>query len=110
MTEVLPYLNIFMTEELSEKEIEELEALDLEIIMEANRDDSVSENDTSSDENGEGTSTGEGQEITDANGGDITSSVPVEGDGGSTAPLTGVLLDKETGEALDNNEDDDSPY
>lgn len=31
LTEVLPYLQIFMTEELSEKEIQELEALHLEI-------------------------------------------------------------------------------
>lgn len=31
LTEALPYLNIFMTEELSEKEIEELDALQLEI-------------------------------------------------------------------------------
>ncbi len=30
LTEVLPYLNIYMTEELSEKEIQELEALQLE--------------------------------------------------------------------------------
>lgn len=34
LTEVLPYLNIFMTEELSESEIRELEALNLEIIQE----------------------------------------------------------------------------
>ena len=33
LTEVLPYLNIFMTEELSEKEREELEALKIQIRM-----------------------------------------------------------------------------
>ncbi len=33
LTEVLPYLNIFMTEELSEKEIEELEELHMQITM-----------------------------------------------------------------------------
>lgn len=32
LTEVLPYMGIFMTEELSEKEIEELEALQIEIM------------------------------------------------------------------------------
>ena len=48
--------------------------------------------------------------ITDANGGDITSSVPAGEEEGSTAPLTGVLLDSETGEALSNGENDDSPY
>ena len=108
LTEVLPYLNIFMTEELSDDEIKELEELDLEIIMEANKDDTVSgnevtENDTeNTDEDGQ-------QTITDANGGDITSSTYEKEDVGSTAPLTGVLLDKETGEAV-NSEDDDSPY
>ena len=114
LTETLPYLNIFMTEELSESEIKELEELDLEIIMEANaNDDSVSGNDVSENEqgeDGEGTAGEDEKEIIDANGGDITSSVPVEGETGDTAPLTGVLLDKETGEALNNGEDDDSPY
>ena len=108
LTEVLPYLNIFMTEELSDAEIKELEELDLEIIMEANRDDTVSGNEVTEDstENTEG----DGQQtITDANGGDITSSTYEKEDVGSTAPLTGVLLDKDTGEAI-NKEDDDSPY
>ena len=39
----------------------------------------------------------------------VTSSTSEGEDVGSTAPLTGVLLDKETGEAL-NKEEDDSPY
>ena len=109
LTEVLPYLNIFMTEELSDTEIKELEALDLEIIMEANKkDESVSGNDISIEDEGTEEKT-EGETITDANGGDITSSISVPDDVGSTAPLTGVLLDKETGEAI-QNQDDDSPY
>lgn len=108
LTEVLPYLNIFMTEELSDAEIKELEELDLEIIMEANKDDTVSGNEVT--ETGTENTDGDGQQtITDANGGDITSSTYEKEDVGSTAPLTGVLLDKETGEAL-NSEDDDSPY
>ena len=73
----------------------------------------VSGNDVSKGENsqdGGNSSEQEGQqEITDANGGDITSSTSEAEDVGSTAPLTGVLLDKETGEAL-NSEEDDSPY
>lgn len=114
LTETLPYLNIFMTEELSEKEIEELEALDLEIIMETNRQEET-EGDGEDSQAGEegsetGTNEGEAEEITDAHGGDITSSVPAEGVEGDTAPLTGVLLDEETGEALNTGEDDDSPY
>ena len=108
LTEVLPYLNIFMTEELSESEIAELEALDLEIIMEANRkDESVSDNDISAED--EYAEVKPEEEITDANGGDITSSIEASDDVGSTAPLTGVLLDKETGEAV-NSQNDDSPY
>lgn len=111
LTEVLPYLNIFMTEELSEAEIKELEELDLEIIMEANRkDDSVSDNDTTAENENENTGNGEEEKITDANGGDITSSIPVTDEEGSFAPLTGVLLDEETGEAITVGEDDDSPY
>lgn len=110
LTEVLPYLNIFMTEELSETEIKELEALDLEIIMEANRkDDTVSGNGISPEEPEE-KEEGEAGEIIDANGGDITSSVPVEGDEGEFAPLTGVLLNSETGEAVNTGGDDNSPY
>lgn len=126
LTEVLPYLNIFMTEELSEDEIAELEALDLEIIMEANKQDEILEEEGTAEEGngntggGEGASGSEGsqnegenaeeQVIIDANGGDITSSVPAEDGVGSTAPLTGVLLDKETGEPLESSEDDESPY
>lgn len=111
LTETLPYLNVFMTEELSEDEIKELEALDLEIIMEANKhDDTLTENEAETENSAE-TEDGEEQpEITDANGGDITSSVPAGEDEGSTAPLTGVLLDSETGEALNTGENDDSPY
>lgn len=110
LTEILPYLNIFMTEELSEAEIKELEALDLEIIMEANKkEDTVSGNNILTEEQGESTEEGT-QEIINANGGDITSSVPVEGDEGEFAPLTGVLLNTETGEAMNMGENDDSPY
>ena len=58
-----------------------------------------------------GTESAEQQQvITDANGGDITSSVAGGENEGSTAPLTGVLLDSETGEALNTGVDDDSPY
>ena len=109
LTEVLPYLNIFMTEELSETEIAELEALDMEIIMEANQvNESLSDNDIS-EEGQEIENVSEGENITEANGGDITSSITATDDVGSTAPLTGVLLDKETGEAI-QNENEDSPY
>lgn len=112
LTEVLPYLNIFMTEELSEAEIKELEELDMEIIMAATVSNTVSGNETSAEESvsGNGTVSGnEGAVITNANGGDITSSIPASEDVGDTAPLTGVLLDPETGEPLNKDTNEDSP-
>ena len=76
--------------------------------MEANtKDQSVSDNDISAED--EYAEVKPEEEITDANGGDITSSIEASDDVGSTAPLTGVLLDKETGEAV-NSQNDDSPY
>ena len=112
LTEVLPYLNIFITEELSEAEIKELEELDMEIIMAATVSNTVSGNEMSAEESvsGNGTVSGnEGAVITNANGGDITSSIPASEDVGDTAPLTGVLLDPETGEPLNKDTNEDSP-
>lgn len=113
LTEVLPYLNIFMTEELSEAEIKELEELDLEIIMAATAGQSVSGNRLSDEEgtvSGNSLTTGEeGEEITNANGGDITSSIPAPEDVGDTAPLTGVLIDPSTGEPIAKDTEEDSP-
>lgn len=114
LTEVLPYMNIFMTEPLSEAEREELEALNLEIMMAAAADDTLSGNSTvsgngieSGDDTVSGNSTGP---ITDARGGDITSSIPAEEDVGDTAPLTGVLIDPVTGEPRYSDSEDDSPH
>lgn len=110
LTEVLPYLNIFMTEELSEEEIKELEELDMEIIMSASASGSVSGNDTTAGESEEENQTVSGNEgVTNANGGDITSSIPASDDVGDTAPLTGVLIDPVTGEAKNQDTNEDSP-
>ena len=101
-----------MTEELSEAEIKELEELDMEIIMAATVSNTVSGNEMSAEESvsGNGTVSGnEGAVITNANGGDITSSIPASEDVGDTAPLTGVLLDPETGEPLNKDTNEDSP-
>ena len=118
LTEVLPYLNIFMTEPLSEAEVKELEDLDLEIVMEANRgqqtlsgneiissEDSVSDNELENQ-----TENGDTPAITDPQGGDITSSITPEEGEGDTAPLTGVLINPETGEPVNNSGEDGSPY
>ena len=118
LTEVLPYLNIFMTEPLSEAEVKELEDLDLEIVMEANQgrqtlsgneiissEDSVSDNELENQ-----TEKGDIPAITDPQGGDITSSITPEEGEGDTAPLTGVLINPETGEPVNNSGEDGSPY
>lgn len=105
LTEVLPYMNIYMTEELSEKEKEELANLDIAIKRaEVPEDEETSESEEEQpevDENGN----------VDAHGGDTTSSIPLtdeefESNDGTTAPLTGTVLNMENGEGIkkDNGE------
>ena len=92
LTETLPYLNIYMTEELSESEKAELEALNISVkkanVIEEEEDSTQEELQPEVLEDGS----------IDANGGDTTSSTPVsedemQSDNVDTAPLTGVLLD-----------------
>lgn len=105
LTEVLPYMNIYMTEELSEKEEEELAQLNIAIKRAEVPDDGETEAEGEEqpdvDENGN----------IDAHGGDTTSSIPLtdeefESDDGTTAPLTGTVLNMENGEGIkkDNGE------
>ncbi len=101
LTEVLPYLNIYMTEELSESEIAELEALDISIRMvdDTVEEEITEEESTAVDESGlilneDGT--------IDANGGDTTSSTPLsdeemQDNNADTAPLTGTVLNETDG-------------
>ncbi len=94
LTEVLPYMNIYMTEELSDKEIEELENLDI-TIKSSNMSDEEAEE-------GEDTDKDNDEDIVDANGGDITSSTSptaeeMQSDDVLTAPLTGTVLNTQTG-------------
>ncbi len=93
LTEVLPYLNIYMTEELSEEEIAELENLNISVkkanITETEEED-IPEEVPEPEVLEDGT--------IDANGGDTTSSTPLtpeemQSDDALTAPLTGTLLD-----------------
>lgn len=98
LTEVLPYMNIYMTEELSDKEKEELDSLE-STITSANTEDEESEM-----TNEDGLKVNEDGTI-DAQGGDVTSSTEVtpeemESDDVLTAPLTGTVLDTSTGEAV----------
>lgn len=101
LTEVLPYLNIFMTEELSDKEREELEELKIQIRMA----DGITEEEPETDEEGnpidpEGEEAGEGEgdtpEETQVN--DTWKSFPVDPESGYLKdPDTGYLYDPESG-------------
>lgn len=106
LTEVLPYLNIYMTEELTDSEIAELEALDITVKKSA------------SDEETQEETTEEAPEVSedgtiDAHGGDVTSSTPLTPEDmesenvDDTAPISGKLLDLETGKGVrEDNEND----
>ncbi len=105
LTEVLPYMNIYMTEELTDKEVEELEALNITI----KRAD-VEEEPSEPEDTEEKPEVDEEGNI-DARGGDVTSSTPLteeemQSDDVTTAPLTGTVLNMETGEAVKENDDE----
>ena len=96
LTEVLPYMNIYMTEELSEAEQAEIEELNITIkTVEDEEEEELSEDNLDINEDG----------TIDAHGGDVTSSTEVspeemESDNVETAPLTGSILNTETGEQV----------
>ena len=108
LTEVLPYLNIFMTEELSEKEIQELAEKQIEITNQytqkpedgedQNNGDGTGDGQTGDDQMGSGDGTG------DAQGGDNTTpsedwrNYPVDpATGYLVSPIDGGLIDPVTG-------------
>ena len=108
LTEVLPYLNIFMTEELSEKEIQELAEKQIEITNQytqkpedggdQNNGDGTGDGQTGDDQTGSGDGTG------DAQGGDNTTpsedwrNYPVDpATGYLVSPIDGGLIDPVTG-------------
>lgn len=96
LTEVLPYMGIFMTEELSDSEREELEALQIEIRTapaaeeEAEEGGGTTEEGTG-EENGEDTGT-EGAEETEKE--EVWKSFPID-------PSTGYAVDPNTGDMVD---------
>ena len=102
LTEVLPYLNIFMTEELSDKEREELEELQIQIRTpqgtEAEGELDEEGNPVEPEEAGETeepSEEGEGAEESPEEEPDETwKSFPMD-------PATGYLVDPDTGEYLD---------
>ncbi len=92
LTEVLPYLNIFMTEELSESEIRELEALNLEIMTEYIRKPEGSTGEGGTETGDPGTSTGS----------EPWQSFPVDPESGYRVdPATGYHYDAQEGFLVD---------
>lgn len=108
LTEVLPYMNIFMTEELSDKEREELEQLQIQIRQPLPADE---EGETELDEEGNPIPPEEGGETA----GDGSGEAPVEGEESGEEepevneewrnfpkdPATGYLVDPTNGNLLD---------
>ena len=114
LTEVLPYMGIFMTEELTDKEREELEALQEEImtpiVTEDSEEETMSEDGEGSEENG-----GEGEGAAGDGTGDTTEeeeqreiwkTFPRDPETGyAQDPNTGELIDPETGHTVSGGED-----
>ncbi len=123
LTEVLPYMGIFMTEELTDKEREELEALQLEIMtpVAPAQDDEEGSAEGEDGQEGQSGGNGEGTQGTEAGGtaqgGETGGDTQGEnGAGGETAvedthteawrtfpidPETGYAKDPETGNLVD---------
>lgn len=111
LTEVLPYMNIFMTEELTDEERADLEARQIKIAEALNAGrDSVSDNepgDTEEDGTQDGTeptgaapddaASGDGNSEDGEEGGSRTVNPPI----GVYDPETGYAIDPETGEYYD---------
>lgn len=110
LTEVLPYLNIFMTEPLTDEERAELEALDIEIKQQLVSGNDVSGNDISGNGvsgNGTDASSGtENQGNTDTNEDQEFPNMTQDPTTGKWYDDEGVEVDPDTGEAVNPGEGD----
>ncbi len=100
LTEVLPYMGIFMTEELSEKEIAELEEKKLEDTRKYAP--SISDGDADTDDG----DTGQDEDVSDGDIDNEPAWKKFDKDpetGYLIDPETGDLLDPETGDAIEGN-------
>ena len=108
LTEVLPYLNIFMTEELSEKEIQELAEKQIEITNQytqkpedgedQNNGDGTGDGQTGDDQTGSGDGTGDAQGGDDSTPSEVWRNYPVDpATGYLVSPIDGGLIDPVTG-------------
>ena len=106
LTEVLPYKGIFMTEELSDKEREELEALQIEIMtppvtgQEPEGEDGTPEGENPDEATEEGAE-GEGGEDVQTPAEPVWKSFPIDPETGyAVDPSTGAFVDPVTGAVL----------
>lgn len=103
LTEVLPYKGIFMTEELSEKEIQELEELKIEIMTPpATEGEGEGEPGEGEDPEGEGSQplSPDGEGSTEG-GKEIWKTFPIDPETGyAIDPETGAYVDPDTGATL----------
>lgn len=94
LMEVLPYLNIFMTEELSEKEIEELNELQMQITMQQQTEEGEGED-------GEENEDEEEEEPESTADTETWKTFPLDPESGYLKdPNTGNLVDPETGASV----------
>lgn len=123
LTEVLPYMGIFMTEEITDQEREELEALQEEIMTPIVTEDAEGETSAADGENGDGSAenggeatggtSGEGTEQDGADGvseesgqSEIWKTFPRDPETGyAKDPDTGALIDPETGHTVSGGEE-----
>lgn len=120
LTEVLPYKGIFMTEELSEEEMEELEALKIEIMTPPPSEEDDAENPNGEDaeeggqgdgaageEGGESEDGGEGGEEGAQTPSEVWKTFPIDpATGYAIDPETGAYVDPETGAVLGGSYED----
>ncbi len=107
LTEVLPYMGFYMTEEMTDKEREELEALQIEMMtpvapVEDEEVEGEGEEADTAEENGEvteeGAEAGETIENEEGNRSGVWKTFPIDPETGyAVDPDTGALVDPETG-------------
>ena len=116
LTEVLPYMGIYMTEELSEKELEELEALQIELMTppepvpgeEENPDEGTEGEGAEGGNEGEGSQDGAGEEEKPARE-EPWKDFPIDpATGYAIDPATGNYVDPVTGAVLGASYEDES--
>lgn len=103
LTEALPYMNIYMTEELSDKEREELEELEIQIRMPQGTEEEPALDEDGNPIDPEGTADGENGGEEEA-GGEEGAETPLPDESWKSFPMdpaTGYLVDPNTGAYVD---------